>query len=342
MQVFLHPEPLRHGLPIHPVFLPFAGCPQRCVYCSQHAQTGQGAQPLEQIAQALEETLADALASEGAAAEKREIAFYGGTFTALPSPWPERFLGIAMRYKAAGLVGRIRCSTRPDAVDAVGLAALRAQGLDMVELGVQSFSDTVLAAAQRGYGGDTAQRACALVRDAGLGLGIQLLPGLPDMTLRQFRNDIAVVCAIQPEAVRLYPCVVMEGTPLAAQWRRGAYSPWSLTKTHCALAQGTLDLWLAGCRVIRTGLAPEPSLLRSLVAGPWHPALGSMVRGLALALHVRAQLGRMGRPARELSFPRRHSGEFWGHKKSLAPFYARLGLTSANARPWSRHFFWAR
>ncbi|MGE4299715.1 MAG: elongator complex protein 3 [Desulfovibrionaceae bacterium] len=340
MQIFTHPEPVGRTPRLHPVFLPFAGCPQRCVYCSQHVQTGQAAQPLQTALDALDAALSRALGT--ADAPQREVAFYGGTFTALPAPWPQRFLAVAQRYKEAGLVSRVRCSTRPDAVDAAGLAALKAQGLDMVELGVQSFSDTVLDAAQRGYDAATAVQGCEVVRKAGLGLGIQLLPGLPGMRLRDFRNDIAATCAIRPEAVRLYPCVVMEGTPLATLWRHGAYTPWPLAKTQCALAQGTLELWRADCRVIRMGLAPEPSLLRHLLAGPWHPALGSMVRGLALALHIRGQLAGRSGPVRELFLPQRHAGEFWGHKKSLAPFYARLGLSTANAHPWARHFFWVR
>lgn len=136
--VFTHPEPTPHPTRVWPVFLPFAGCPYRCVFCAQDKQTGRDGVELEKILHALEHDLDDALA---AGRGPYELAFYGGTFTALPEPWPQMFLGLAMRYRERGLVTHVRCSTRPDCVDDFSLSMLRAQGLDMVELGIQSFDD---------------------------------------------------------------------------------------------------------------------------------------------------------------------------------------------------------
>ena len=323
---FPHPEPLRPAhAKILPVFLPFAGCPQRCIFCDQAAQTGQAPQPLEEIYARLEAQLAKMPAT----AAPPELAFYGGTFTALPAPWPRRFVGLAGRFLASRLISRIRCSTRPDALDPAQLEELRALGLSLVELGVQSFDDAALSDSQRGYDGATALAACMAVREAGLSLGIQLMPGLPGQTREAFLVDVAQVAALRPELARLYPCQVLEGTPLAALWRAGGYEPWELDVAVDALARALLTLWAVGVPTARIGLAEQEGL--TILAGPRHPALGQLARSRALLLHVAEQLaalpGSAPSPKMVLNIPRRLQGEALGQRNELAPEYAALGLT---------------
>lgn len=164
--VFAHPEPPRDRRRIRPVFLPFAGCPHRCLFCDQKAQTGIPAAPLEELHKTLEQ----------------------------------------------GLVTRVRCFTRPDALEPKRLAGLKDLGLDLVELSIQSFDDQALA-------------ACRTVRQAGLSLGVQLLPGLPGDRPGVFRGDVEAVARLAPDCARLYPCLVLKGTELAALWRSGGYAP---------------------------------------------------------------------------------------------------------------------
>ncbi|WP_022663170.1 elongator complex protein 3 [Paucidesulfovibrio longus] len=325
---FAHPDPQTktNGPRLRPVFLPFAGCPHRCAFCGQHLQTGQRARPLAEMHRALRNDLESARAAMAAGQTRPlELAFYGGTFTALPDsdsgPWPERFLNLAAEYRALGVVGRVRCSTRPDRTDPEMLARLKSLGLDMVELGVQSFDDAALAASGRGYDGETARKGCENVRAAGLRLGVQLMPGLPGDRPGEpdgtFRRDIEMTAALRPDAARLYPCLVIEGTPLAQTWRAGGYRPWSLERARAELAHGLERLWSAGVPVIRIGLHPEADLLPGILAGPWHPALGQMVRSLALCAHVLARARELGSGPKSLQTPRRFSGEIMGHKREL-------------------------
>jgi len=262
-------------------------------------------------------------------AAPQELAFYGGTFTALPAPWPQRFLELAGRFLATGRLVRVRCSTRPDAVNPAHLLELKALGLSLVELGVQSFDDAALLASRRGYDGATARRACNAVREAGLGLGIQLMPGLPGHTLQAFQADAAQAAAFAPELARLYPCLVLAGTPLAEVWRSGAYAPWELEPTVQALALALLTLWEAGVPAARIGLAEQEGLC--VLAGPRHPALGQLARSRALFDFVRQRLCALPRQqqerARVLAVPRRLQGEVLGHKNALARDYAELGLS---------------
>jgi len=322
---FPHPEPPRAARThVLPVFLPFAGCPQRCIFCNQPAQTGTAPEPLEAIharlAAHLEATAGDS---------PQELAFYGGTFTALPAPWPQRFLELTGRFLASGRLTRIRCSTRPDAVTAPVLAELKALGLSLVELGVQSFDDVALAASQRGYDSSTARAACELVRTAGLGLGVQLMPGMPGQTARAFHADIAQTTALGPELTRLYPCLVLKGTPLAEVWRAGGYAPWPLDTAVEELALALLALWAANIPAARIGLAEQEGL--RVLAGPRHPALGQLARSQALFRFVRQQVERMrelrhAKPAHLLLVPQRLQGEVLGQKNALRRDYTRIGL----------------
>ncbi|WP_338668970.1 elongator complex protein 3 [Pseudodesulfovibrio methanolicus] len=326
---FTHPEPPPASARIWPVFLPFAGCPHRCAFCAQDKQTGRDHADLSAIAESLETDLQAAL---DRARGPYELAFYGGTFTALPAPWPERFLNLAADFRSRGLISRVRCSTRPDCVDPDDLKRLAALGLDMVELGIQSFDDEALRASGRGYSGATALAACETVRASGLALGVQLLPGLPGDRPGLFQADVCAAADLKPETARLYPCLVVRGTPLADLWGRGGYQPWKTDRAVRELAEALPVLWTKGVRVIRLGLAPEPTLDENILAGPHHPALGQSARALALFEVVKGKVRELGRRPSFLEVPRRYSGEFYGHARELAPAYFELGLTRDSIR----------
>jgi histone acetyltransferase (RNA polymerase elongator complex component) len=327
--VFRHPEPRPlHGA-ILPAFIPFSGCPHRCVFCAQPLQTGEPVRPLAETMDTLRREL-QAAHEQGRSG--LELAFYGGTFTALPDGWDEALLKLAGEYRKTGLLTRVRCSTRPDAVAPHKLRRLRELGLDGVELGVQSFEDGILAGSGRGYTAETARQGCHNVRKSGLWLGVQLMPGLANMTATAFERDVETTCEIRPDAARLYPCLVLAGTPLVGLWREGRFRPWDLESTTWALSRAMLRLWNHDIPTIRTGLAAEPGLAENVLDGPWHPALGHRARSLALYTLVRSHAALLSGLARRLTAPRRHQGELWGHRGELRPLYARLGLAPANVR----------
>lgn len=359
------PLPTAHRRPrILPVFLPFAGCPTRCVFCAQDVQTGQ-CSGTDTVAHAL--TLAEARLEHearqmdagrcpdgarqsdatpvrgtrhGATADSPptplEIAFYGGTFTLLPEEQRAACLDLARRWRERGVICRVRCSTRPDAVTEGSLADLRAAGMDCVELGIQSFDDAALAAASRGYAGAVARAACAMVAGAGLELGVQLMPGMPGVTPEVFRADVRTALLPETEGasplasfLRFYPCLVLRGTPLAQRWQAGHYAPWPLDNTVDALADGLLAAWARGVAVVRMGLSPEDGLNDAVLAGPVHPALGQLVKAEALRRHVAAHLTRLPGPPVRLGVPRRLRGLLWGHANGLVDAYAAMGITRA-------------
>lgn len=321
-----------------PVFLPFRGCPVRCVFCAQDVQTGIGGcqnpdstessrtASVEGLLLAARENLRLRHESGQPAAE---LAFYGGTFTALPEEDLSACLDLACEAQKKGWIRSFRCSTRPDRVDAAILERLRAAGCGAVELGVQSFADSALAASRRGYTGATARAACALVRAACLELVVQLLPGMPGHSPQFFRDDVPTALAAGAQMLRFYPCLVLEGTGLAAMWREGSYEPWPLEDTLESLAHGWLMAARANVPVIRMGLAPEPGLENAVLAGPVDRELGGRVKGRALLLAVKELLGASAAtpaPPFDLLLPRSAQGFFWGAKGELRARWAELGL----------------
>ncbi len=319
---------------ILPVFLPFAGCPYRCMYCAQDRQTGAGR---ESVAGALER-----LRREAAAWLERgrvpEVAFYGGTFTALPEEDFSACLkaladvrgSFAGLEREKGVRVTARCSTRPDCCGAERLERLGEAGVSLVELGVQSFDGAALSAVRRGYDGETVLAACEAVRRAGLLLGVQLMPGMPGSDADVFARDVAAAVAQKPACVRLYPCLVPEGTGLAALWRRGGYVPWTNEEAACRLGEAFSLFAEAGIPVIRLSVAPERDFDGGILAGPRHPALGSLIKTEALLRTVRRLADLHGIPDAML-LPASCQGYIWGDRGSAASLWKKL-LPSGDIR----------
>ena len=328
------PWPCKHTKrpDVFPVFLPFSGCRTRCVFCSQPAQTGT---PSPAGSSGVRAILASAQEALAAANKKQpvELAFYGGTFTAQDRESLRFCLDFAQKMLRQGKILSFRCSTRPDSLDDAILAELIASGCTMIELGAQSFADEALLESRRGYTGATAEEAAFMVKKSGLQLGIQLMPGMPGQNDASFSEDVARAIELGADSLRFYPCQVLEGTALAALWRRGDYRPWPLRVALRRLAQGLLLANMARVPVIRMGLAPQAGF--NMLAGPWHPALGSMVQARALmlaALALARSQGRRTLAGALLHVPGNARGFATGHRKSLLALWQRLGLNLDNLK----------
>ena len=310
---------------IIPVFIPFLGCPAHCVYCAQDRQTGRGSSG--DIHAILEEIRTAAmLLSPCGPGERRELAFYGGTFTALPASDRRACLDVLRFLREEGRITHARCSTRPDALSPSVLEELARYGADLVELGIQSFDDSALTLSRRGYSGRDAVEGCRTVLDAGLSLGIQLLPGMPGSTPGIFLNDVRRALELGPSCLRFYPCLVPEGTVLARWFREGRFVPWTLEETIHTLGAALNLAWQAEVPVIRLAVAPEPAFDSSLLAGPRHPALGALVQAEALLLAAEEAVHRLGRAPEKLVLPRFCQGFIYGDHGALKARWSRLGL----------------
>jgi histone acetyltransferase (RNA polymerase elongator complex component) len=305
-----------------PFFLPNLGCPGRCVFCDQGLS---GASALADPAQA--EGFFRSAISALAPAQKEggvELAFFGGSFTGLPLATQQELLAQAGRLLDEGLAQSLRVSTHPGLLDPAALDLLVRGRVTTVELGIQSTDDAVLARCGRGHSRAQALEACGRVRLAGLNLGVQLMPGLPGADAASDLQSARDLAALAPQEFRLYPCLVLKGTPLEGLWAAGTYQPLSVEEavTRCAAA---LEVLLAcGAHPLRLGLLDQPALALSVVAGPAHPALGELVWSHYLAARLAYFLTGHALEIRTLRLQRALASLFLGHRRRGLELLGRL------------------
>ena len=272
---------------IIPVFVPNLGCPHACVFCDQRRISGAAAPAgPEDVKNAIER--AAALAPEGT---KRQLAFYGGSFTAIPPARQELLLAAAQPYLRRGDIAAVRVSTRPDAVGPEALERLRRFGVETVELGAQSMDDRVLALSGRGHTARCVEEAAAAVKAAGFRLVLQMMTGLPGSTDESDEATARALVALAPDGVRIYPTVIVRGTPLWELWRAGEYRERTVEDAVRVCARLLPVFEAAGIPVIRLGLNPTDELSGGEAAGgAYHPALGELVRSRVLRLRAEEKL----------------------------------------------------
>ncbi len=264
---------------IYPVFLPHAGCPFQCVYCNQEVVASHDHRK-SHILEIAESRLRDYSSQVGRSGRSGEIAFFGGTFSALPPELLESVLAAASAYVRQGIFTGIRFSTRPDCLGDEVVELISKYPVRAVELGVQSLSDTVLQKSRRGYSARSVEESAKRVRDSGWALGIQMMAGLPGDTRGLFIQSMDKAIALAPDFLRIYPTLVLAGTNLADSFRKGIYTPLSLDEAVTWLTPAYAAALRAGIPVIRMGLHPDPALEKPgvILAGPYHPAFGHLVR----------------------------------------------------------------
>ncbi len=248
-----------------------------------------------------------------------EVAFYGGTFTALPNSFMTDMLEAVQPFMRKGIIQSIRVSTRPDALDGDKLDSLESYGVSTIELGIQSMDDEVLVLSRRGHTSEDTISAFATLRRRGFKIGAQLMPGLPGDTPELFLKTVDKVIALRPNMARLYPTLVIRGTTLARWYYQGKYTPMELVDTVNLCKEACMRFESAGIPVIRIGLMSSPSLLRrgEIVAGPWHPSLGFLVRSAIHLARLKPYLPTFNEPKTMiLHAPRDEISLIMGYRKS--------------------------
>jgi histone acetyltransferase (RNA polymerase elongator complex component) len=260
---------------IIPFFIPHAGCPHQCVFCNQKNITGRN-RPVDRtsIPLTINHYLGPRVANDPV-----QIAFYGGSFTALPMDIQREYLAAARPFIQNGQVRSIRLSTRPDCVNRDILSLLRDYDVTTIELGIQSMDDRVLTLSGRGHTVADTVNAVGLLKGSGFAVGLQLMPGLPGDSAEGFHVTISKVIELAPDFVRLYPVLVIKGTPLEEQYRDGRYTPLSLDDSVSLCRTALMRFDEAGINVVRIGLQPTEELERpgTILAGPYHPAFRQLV-----------------------------------------------------------------
>ena len=260
---------------IIPVFVPHLGCPNDCVFCNQRRISGsQQPATAQDVKDAIEK--AAALLPQGA---KRQLAFYGGSFTAIPVAEQLSLLKAAKEEMDRGRIDSIRLSTRPDAIDGAVLKRLRDFGVETIELGAQSMDEEVLLLSGRGHTAKDVEQASQLIKNWGFRLILQMMTGLPGDTPEKSVETARRIAALEPDGVRIYPTVIVRDTALYDLWQAGRYKEHTVEAAveTCALLLPVFEQ--AHIPVIRLGLNPTEELSGGAAAGgAYHPALGELVK----------------------------------------------------------------
>ncbi len=221
-------------------------------------------------------TVESALATRST--REMEIAFFGGSFTAIRRDYMLSLLSVAHSYVKDGKVQGIRLSTRPDCIDSEILDILKHHGVTSIELGAQSMSDSVLCANLRGHNRESIFKSAKLIKQYGFELGLQIMTGLYRDSKEQFRRTVTDCLDIHPDTVRIYPTLVLPQTFLWELMESGEYSPLTLEEA-IELASEAMERFMSeGIRIIKVGLHSSDTLLED-ARGPYHPAFRELCEG---------------------------------------------------------------
>ena len=301
---------------IIPVFIPHEGCPYRCAFCNQSKITGVNQQSDEVMVGQTIQSYLDVLDLENLP-EKREVAFYGGSFTGLPEERQKRLLHAVQPSIQSGEVHSIRVSTHSLLVDPHNISWLKENYVKTVELGIQSTNDSVLQAVGRPCDFETVKSAVDSIRENRLKLGLQLMPGLPEDDESIFMKSVKDVIGLKPDFVRIYPTLVIRNTKLYEMYKLGEYLPWKLNRMVRLVKDALLAFQKEDIPVIRVGLHSDPSMLENLVDGPYHPAFRYLVDSLIAREKMFDLIDGLQSLPNTLTFkvPSRQVSLYLGHKK---------------------------
>jgi elongator complex protein 3 len=257
------------GVAVVAVMTAPARCPHgRCTYCpggvdlgSPQSYTGEEPSALRGAqfhwdAEAITRHRLETLRTIGHPTSKVEVIVMGGTFPARPRPYQEEVLrgiydglngersptlGDAIRRNEGAehrMVG-LTVETRPDWCDHRVLPFLLEAGVTRIEIGVECLEDDVLVRVGRAHGSGEVATATRSARDHGLKVCYHMMLGLPGMDpirdLAGFRR-LWSDGSYRPDLLKIYPTLVLPGTPLFDEWKAGRYAPYDTETAVRALA----------------------------------------------------------------------------------------------------------
>ncbi len=311
---------------IIPIFIPHAGCPHQCVFCNQKKISGQKTASAQAVRQQIEKYL------QWIKPElDNEAAFYGGSFTGLDIELQEELFKPVDELLQAGVIGAVRCSTRPDYITPVKLELLKKHNVSTVELGVQSLDDKVLNLAERGHNAESVAKAVQLLRSYGFNVGLQLMCGMPGQSKESFLATVAQSIALKPDIIRLYPLLVIKDTPLEESFKKGLFKPLTVEEAAEQCAEAFELFANNSIKVIRIGLQADEELCSpgNIIAGPFHPAFGEIVKSMVLRRKLTPQIlahSENGSKKVRIYISKKEISKLRGQKNSNIKYWQDMGV----------------
>ena len=257
------------------IFVPHKGCPNDCSFCNQRAISGQmtSATPKD-----VEDAVEIAIKYK-VDPKNTEIAFFGGSFTAIEREDMLSLLTAAKHFLDIYKFKGIRISTRPDCINKDILETLKNYGVTAIELGAQSMNDEVLSANRRGHTAEDVRKASKLIRDCDFELSLQMMTGLYKSDFQKDEQTALEIIKIKPDTVRIYPTVVLKNTHLGYLQEIGEYMAPDAEDSAPFCAK-LLEMFESnGIKVIKLGLHSSETVESDMVGGAYHPAFRELCEG---------------------------------------------------------------
>lgn len=265
---------------IIPIFVPHLGCKKCCTFCNQRTISGE----MKQVtAQDVTKTIEYYLSNFKDNNKYIEVAFFGGSFTAIERKKQEELLDAVQPYIKSKKVDSIRLSTRPDAIDKDILKMLKKYHVKTIELGVQSSNNYILARCKRGHSFEDVIKASRLIRLYGFNLGHQIMVGLPESNEKDDVQTAKDSIKLKPKMVRIYPVLVIKGTELEEEYKKGEFIPLTVSQAVERSKEIVKLFNQKHIQIIRVGLQNTDTITdksrkeSEVIAGPYHPAFGQLV-----------------------------------------------------------------
>jgi histone acetyltransferase (RNA polymerase elongator complex component) len=263
---------------ILPVFLPHFGCSEKCIYCDQQFITDLRDTDLRAV---IEKTL---IVHEG----PYEVGLFGGNIFGIKPDQLRQLFSCFEPYRDR--ITNFRISTKPVPLNNEIMGILKANKVTVIELGIPTFNDKILSRLNRRHTAEDLVTTCKALIENGFCVALQFMAGLPDETMTDIETTVRHMIALKPYYVRVYPLVVLAGTPLGEMYAKAHFIPASFDTVLDRVVYIYLYALKEDVPVVKMGLTDNEVIKENIIAGQYHPAYGYMVKSRAFYLAIMAKL----------------------------------------------------
>jgi len=298
-----------------PIFLPHSGCGQRCIYCHQGYITDIGVGDLKtRIDSALK-----------GRREACEVGLFGGNIFGIEPASLEGLFSLFAEHR--NVISGFRLSTKPVPLVDETIDILKRNGVDLIELGIPTFNDAILAAVNRDH---TAQDLyCAYERLGGEGfrLALQFMVGLPGETMSDIERTVEDMVRLRPEYIRIYPLVILRNTPLYGLYERGDFKPISFDDALERACFIYVNALRHDIDVANVGLTDNEMVSGMVAGGFYHPAYGLLVQSRIFRGALETALGKLTCPKEvTVTLHKNDIPLLVGHRRENLRWFSTLGI----------------
>ncbi len=189
------------------IHVPF--CVKKCGYCDFYSIPYD-----ETLAQRYVHALKRELEANKVRLQGLHTVYVGG---GTPSVLSEKlFEGLlrAVREYSWGKGGRLECTleVNPATINAKKIDLIQNSGINRVSLGIQSFSDEMLALLGRAHSAQEADDALSIIKERFDNYSVDLIYGIPGQSVNQWDDTIDRVIAMDPPHISAYELTPEKGT----------------------------------------------------------------------------------------------------------------------------------